>query len=320
MSEDECILSDSESFMLRDGALKPNHYSVPTTCKWAVTLVVMLVGGTLVRKYFFDQAHIEAPIAPTEYLFPVSQAESYGWFNVPNENWEKMKKLHFMTQKHQLDMPETWNHQGKYMNWNWFESFSCPVPPLRLGKGDGGKIVCDPFTLKKPDCLVYSIGSNGDFEFESHILEWNKDCEIHTFDHTWTPDGREKKYTNYHQIGLGAKKEGKIDTLENIVKDLGHVDRRITLLKIDCEGCETTVHPNFYMKGVNIAQLLMEVHFKGDRKPHETMMNNLHNNGFVIFSKEPNTGYSNGWATEFSFLRFDPSVFNRDRIVDESEL
>ena len=52
------------------------------------------------------------------------------------------------------------------------------------------------------------------------------------------------------------------------------------------------VYPNFYMKGVNIGQLMMETHFRGSREPHEEMMENLQKNGFAIFSKEPNTGYS----------------------------
>ena len=38
-----------------------------------------------------------------------------------------------------------------------------------------------------------------------------------------------------HEIGLGSKKWRNFDTLENIVKDLGHVDRKIEVLKIDCE-------------------------------------------------------------------------------------
>lgn len=240
-----------------------------------------------------------------------SLAESNGWFDVPDEKWNKIKELHFKTRNNQIQVADTWTSKGKYINWNWFESISCPLNQFRLGVNDGGKVICDPYRLEADDCLVYSIGSNGDFQFEESIKKLNPNCEIHTFDHTWTPNGSEKGKTIYHKIGLGSKKHGEIDTLENIVKDLGHVNRRIEVLKIDCEGCETEVYPNFYMQGVNIGQLMMETHFQGSRGPHEEMMENLQKNGFAIFSKEPNTGYSDGRATEWTFLRLNAEIFNR---------
>ena len=93
-----------------------------------------------------------------------------------------------------------WPSKGKYVNWNWFESISCPLNQFRLAQNDGGKVICDPYRLEGEDCLVYSIGSNGDFQFEEAIKKINPRCEIHTFDHTWTPDGREKGLTTYHQV------------------------------------------------------------------------------------------------------------------------
>ena len=47
-----------------------------------------------------------------------------------------------------------------------------------------------------------------------------------------------------------------MDTLVNIVKMLGHENRRIDLQKIDCEGCELNVYNQFFAKEVNVAQLL----------------------------------------------------------------
>jgi len=82
-------------------------------------------------------------------------------------------------------------------------------------------------------------------------------------------------------------------------------------LKIDCEGCETEIFPNFYMDGVKISQLMMETHFKSSRDPHENMMEKLQENGFAIFSKEPNTAHSDGSATEWTFLHMNPQIFNR---------
>ena len=70
-----------------------------------------------------------------------------------------------------------------------------------MGPNDGGKFVCAPERLKTPDCLVISIGSNNQYEFEEEvklddssnavdiieILKWNNNCEIHIFDHTIEP-------------------------------------------------------------------------------------------------------------------------------------
>ena len=66
-------------------------------------------------------------------------------------------------------------------------------------------------------------------------------CEVHTFDHTvdakWIPP----HYLNYHRIGLGSQ-DSRVDDdtlgLLTIIDRLGHEDRVIDVLKIDCEGCE----------------------------------------------------------------------------------
>ena len=67
----------------------------------------------------------------------------------------------------------------KRVNFDWQPSFSCPVM-TRVGAGDGGKWVCDVRKLQGDDCIVLSIGSNGNFEFELEILKINPRCKIHT--------------------------------------------------------------------------------------------------------------------------------------------
>ena len=115
---------------------------------------------------FLSSSH--AGIALKKKTLPVSFHESNGWFEISDQKWGEMKSLHFETQKNQEPM----NFLAKgneYINFNWFESFSCPVPMIRIGMGDGGKIICDPSRLQRNDCLVYSIGSNGNFGFEKEI-------------------------------------------------------------------------------------------------------------------------------------------------------
>jgi hypothetical protein len=61
--------------------------------------------------------------------------------------------------------------------------FTCPHTRRIGGRGDGPK--CDPHRLRRlNDCLVYSIGSAGNFMFEDGLndIVRNKHCEIHVFD------------------------------------------------------------------------------------------------------------------------------------------
>lgn len=62
---------------------------------------------------------------------------------------------------------------------------TCPHIRRVGGRGDGPKWVCDPHRLRKySDCLVYSVGSNGNYMFEDGLAEivGEKHCEIHVFD------------------------------------------------------------------------------------------------------------------------------------------
>jgi hypothetical protein len=64
--------------------------------------------------------------------------------------------------------------------WQGFHRFdpmrpflSCPPhqPLVRYGsEADGGKLLCDLSKLKPP-CLIYSLGSNGDYTFERDALK-----------------------------------------------------------------------------------------------------------------------------------------------------
>merc|ERR1712032_317171 len=63
-------------------------------------------------------------------------------------------------------------------------SFSCTFEE-RIGvQGEGGKWVCDPYKIQgKKDCLIYSIGSHGQYDFEESVHKHiSSNCEIHTFD------------------------------------------------------------------------------------------------------------------------------------------
>ena len=217
---------------------------------------------------------------------------------------------------------------GTWYQNNVEPSFTC-AGEERLGKqGDGGKWVCNPGELaKKPTCLVYSIGSNNKFDFESALLDnVSKNCEIHVFDHTVSTlrlvsKQRKPWKVHFHQIGLAATTSdgGDFKSLSDMVRDLGHVGRTIDIFKIDCEGCEWTTFASWFDAPVKISQILVAVHALGavvskerydsgdDVKfpPARRFFQRLHDENFAIFHKEANiqwTAFEN-LCLEFSLVR-----------------
>jgi hypothetical protein len=129
-------------------------------------------------------------------------------------------------------------------NYNLFDPYvTCPNPDAmsRIGDdGEGGKLVCTDL-LERKNCVVFSLGSNGQFDFEVDILE-STDCLVYTFDCTY--DGKSlDQYNGRHKylkkcIGTAAKEanDPSFITLAHAVRDLGVSE--ITLLKMDIEGSE----------------------------------------------------------------------------------
>ncbi|CAE8607760.1 unnamed protein product [Polarella glacialis] len=145
----------------------------------------------------------------------------------------------------------------------------------KLPEGDGGRWVCDPVGIAKaaedvsgPGCLIYSIGSDGEFSFEKAIHDQiSNKCEIHTFDRNPNefylrpeynpgyPHERVPSFVNYHIGELSRSKN-----LAQLVKDLGHNGRTIEILKIDCEGCEHDTYKEWLDADVDVRQILGEFH------------------------------------------------------------
>ena len=155
--------------------------------------------------------------------------------------------------------------------------------------GDGPKWVCGESLLNQvPDCLVYSIGSNWDFEFEYAVNKLAPQCHIHTFDGTLDftsrelPEDLENKNIYFHHVNImpectsdsslanpvlhgatlssGESSQYPSACFDHIIRDLGHVGRTVSWLKIDCEGCEFAVMPTILSSQITIEQVFIEVH------------------------------------------------------------
>ena len=157
--------------------------------------------------------------------------------------------------------------------------------------GDGPKFVCgaDVLATKKAKCLVYSVGSNNDIRFEKAVHTYMKGCDIHTFDPTLS----DKPFVGgdvatFHPWGLGSdggkegntmhkrKNDGERMSFQTIFHNLGHTNRTLDILKIDCQGCEyAAMIPLFELIAagrVKVDQVLIELH-DSKKKNFTTQLN-----------------------------------------------
>jgi Methyltransferase domain len=201
--------------------------------------------------------------------------ESFGFFHdISDEDWNR-RKVRALTHRHQASpghkkaaaniAPNRW-----YLR-NYYPLFTCP-DQQRVGiGGDGPKWACDPHRLALPrarssaggggtpreKCLVYSIGSNGNYIFEDGLVRLlgAGTCEIHVFDlakdYTRRNDAANKSIF-FHHWGLGSSysKAGRTEghsflTLQETMQKLGHANRTIDIFKIDCEKCTFPVRGRF---------------------------------------------------------------------------
>lgn len=210
-------------------------------------------------------------------------------------------------------------HNGQ-MLWGRFEPFvTCPpgMELARIGAGglaDGGKWVCG-ITSLKPPCLVYSLGSHGQFDFEDAVLN-STQCEVHTFDCTITGESRAVGRHFYHQICLGTDEvhNGSVYmSWATVLKHLGHEQRQVDLLKVDIEGFEVEFLQEWFEQTTDYPQqLAIEMHYSHHFETPRHMMTlgdmslfmmHLYNLGYALYSKEVNAPYPSN--CEFSLIRVE---------------
>jgi len=177
----------------------------------------------------------------------------------------------------------------------------------------------------KDSCLVYSIGSNGNFDFEVNALKHaSPKCEIHTFD--LQASGRKKDFAEeakkagvtFHHWGLGEPTENmrNMKPFKQIIKTLKHEHKTIDLMKIDCERCEYAQFRQWLQDwkdtGVTVRQVMLEIH--NSDLPHVVdLFNEFQRAGYVMFHKEAN--YLNGAnAIEAAFLLLSTD-FQKQEVV-----
>lgn len=278
--------------------------------------------------------------------------QSLGFFDdVTTGQWEHLRQMVAEHQNHKYpEAPLTHNphfdkRHMKYFNsypawWqtNYEPNFSCQFEK-RIGNaggnGDGPKWICDPHRIKRmaeerkakdpshPGCVIYSIGSNGDFSFEYGMQEevGLGVCEFHIFDMgNYTekmPKGLERAH--FHQWGLakqgnseGDPKPGqKYYGLKDTIKLLGHEQLdTIDVFKIDCEKCEWKTFKDWVGPGIpNLQQIQVELH-NAPTEAIDFFTFIEEEGGYVRFHKEPNIQFNDGSCIEYALLKLDMEFFD----------
>lgn len=213
--------------------------------------------------------------------------------------------------------------------------------------GDGSKFVCGVSALRRQPCLVYSIGNGADWGFEQAMKRAAPSCEIHTFDPGFDyqsaksvgmmPLQNVSKYSTNHAFALAGRAKRRVKghaegravgrsrlrswlatrerSVAQLMSTLGHVGRRLDVLKVDCEGCEwgalVEVFASVGAGELSIGQVQVELHAKisavegfvgsdGElralRRQIDALFAAADAAGFFLFHKERNAwGTCNGY-------------------------
>ena len=203
----------------------------------------------------------------------------------------------------------------------------------RLGVADWpgaeleAKVVCQPERLFAAPCNVLSVGSNGDAGFEVDVRRRWPHCQLTTMDGTLVDSFTDGRWRNRSRL------RAQLPAWLRLIPENFHPDswthfagfHEMSLLKIDCEGCELDSLVPF-LERVPVRQIVVEVHgcvhkavdiktvrsrFEAvemwlrevDKQHH--MMTGLARKGYRVFASEPNLIWSDGTCIELSLTRTD---------------
>ena len=190
----------------------------------------------------------------------------------------------------------------------------------RDGYGDGPKWICG-LNLIRPPCLLFSLGSKCQFDFEDAVrkLPGSSQCDLHIYDPFVSCDGtkiaKEKYNATFHYEGVGnvtrmekvEEKSYQFRTFRDIMKNLSYTGRTIDILKMDIEKSEyavfeSTIFRDLMRGDLKINQIQIELH-SHPFSDIQAFARRMHEAGFYLFHKERNGWGCSGFScVEFSFI------------------
>ena len=185
--------------------------------------------------------------------------------------------------------------------------------------GDGGKMVCDAKAVlerQADDCLVVSVGSNGDVSFEEAMRAFNPACEVHIYEPAMTPK-MAATIPTWAKLYAEPFDGATVDKPE-------YANRSIAILKIDCEGCEfDAMRPWLERSCTDL--VLAEVHgclgqshmsVEHRMRRFHTLMSAAEAAGFKVFSSEVNLLAPSPTCIEYGLTRSSVCPARAPRVPD----
>lgn len=173
-------------------------------------------------------------------------------------DWSPLQLFEYSRQEH-------WGN-----GWDRFKAMGpviqCPAPIFEsFGKGDGEKRICG--SMKDDNCVVMSIGSHNEWDFEEAVIAKYPNCRIHTLDcyvDGHVPEAIKNQVT-FHPICLGVENQviagHRFMTWLSVVKELG-LTKAPTAMKMDIEGFEWTSIPAIIKSNVHVPESFsFELHY-----------------------------------------------------------
>ena len=95
------------------------------------------------------------------------------------------------------------------------------------------------------------------------------------------------------------------------MKELNHLEKTLSILALDCEGCEWDMYHDMLSLSFPIHQLIIQVHGVSDQT--QSMFSAMQAGGYVITHKEAEP-HGNGEVYDYSFLRLSRSYFDERKM------
>ncbi|CAF0883088.1 unnamed protein product [Adineta ricciae] len=269
----------------------------------AVTLLCVVILLFVLHRIYQSCAKLDSSLANND--CEQSLLESDGFICESKAVWNERKQIHHA----QDDLNAVRHPDPVFFSTNWESTFHCSST-RRIGtRGDGGKWVCDSYRLKsQANCLIYSVGSNGDFSFETEIKKLIPHCEVHAFDKNVY--SCPTNVCTFHAITFGdGVVPNNSQSWPSIVQELNHTAKTIDILKIDIEGAEYSFFPHLFQsdKRTFPRQILVEVH-PTNITIIQGFFDLLRRNNYVIAIKENNL-HAGPYFFEYAFLKMNPLFF-----------
>ncbi|UJR32511.1 hypothetical protein I4U23_019973 [Adineta vaga] len=233
----------------------------------------------------------------------------YEWFS------KQLQNVYDILTKVALS-PNTNREQIVHMAYPQTTHLPCPnkYGLVRYGKSvDTGKVLCGLASLPSSvGCIVYSLGSNNNFEFEESIAKRTY-CQVHTYDCTSMPPKKPIEGVQFHQVCMGEKtnlqqymypNNGRIEQKENqtnIFKRFSQIMNEnnhtyVHVLKMDIEGAEYSVFADMFNSAQEFTlpfQISFESHWWSrdiyHAILHQQVFNQLWKNGYRFLYHEVNS-------------------------------